>query len=177
MKAKHQVRVSWTALGLFILPLIGAGVFVAVSSRAQSAVDGSWAPNSAGSWGTRGSWAFSDSSRPAVATAALNPRATGSAVRVGDKITEVNILPGKGGSGYTTPPTVIISDPGGNGKPARGVALLGTGASAGTVTGVDIIDPGSGYTGTPAVTVTFSGELDGISMTETGTGYPSAPAV
>ena len=173
MKAKHQVRASWTALGIFILPLVGAGVFVAVSSLAQSAVDGSWAPNSGGSWGTRGLWAFSDSLRPAVATTALNDRAVGSAVRAGDKITQVNVT--FNGSGYTTPPTVIIGDPGANGKPARGVALLGSGGTAGTVTGVVIVDPGSGYTGTP--TVTFSGELDVISMSEVGSGYSSAPSV
>ena len=159
-----------------MLPLVYAGVFSGIASFAQSPVDGFWSSNSAGSWGSRNFWAYSDPLRPAVANAVLNPRAVGTAVRVGDKITAIDVT--FGGSGYTVPPTVIISDPGANGIPARGVALLGSGATEGMVTGVIITNPGSGYDGTPAAaTVTFSAELESITMTEVGSGYNGVPSV
>ncbi len=159
-----------------MLPLVYAGVFYGIASFAQSPVDGFWSSDSSGSWGSRNFWAYSDPLRPAVANAVLNPRAVGTAVRVGDKITAIDVT--FGGSGYTVPPTVIISDPGANGIPARGVALLGSGATEGMVTGVVITNPGSGYDGTPAAaTVTFSAELESISMTEVGSGYNAVPSV
>jgi phage tail sheath protein FI len=56
------------------------------------------------------------------------------------------------GSGYTTAPAVTISAPGGSGKQATAVAVLGTGGNAGKVVSVTITDPGSGYSTNPTVT-------------------------
>ncbi|MEQ1748024.1 MAG: autotransporter-associated beta strand repeat-containing protein, partial [Prosthecobacter sp.] len=175
MKAKQPMRSSWTSLGIFILPLIGAGVFWAFSSSAQSSVDGSWFPNGGGSWGTRTNWSYSDSLRPAAATISLNPRAQASATRLGDKIVGINVslAPGGGGSGYTTPPIVIIPDPGVNGRPARAVAQL----LNGVVNSITVVDGGAGYTFAGTLAVTISGEVDEATMSEVGSGYSGSPSI
>jgi uncharacterized delta-60 repeat protein len=169
MKAKQPVRSSWTSLGIFILPLIGAGVFWAFSSSAQSTVDGSWFTNGGGTWGTRTSWSYSDSLRPAAATTLLNQRAVASATRLGDAIVGINVT--FGGVGYTTPPIVIIGDPGVNGRPARALAQLDNGV----VNSIVMVDSGAGYTAAP--TVTLSGEVDEASISEVGSGYASAASI
>ena len=59
------------------------------------------------------------------------------------------------GSNYTTPPTVVFSDPatGITGKGATGLPVM----SAGTVIGVQITNPGSGYNSAVPPTVSFIG--------------------
>ncbi len=52
-----------------------------------------------------------------------------------------------GGSGYLTPPAVTITGGGGFGASAQATI------SAGAVNGISIINPGSGYMGTPTVTI------------------------
>lgn len=71
------------------------------------------------------------------------------------------------GAGYTTAPAVTISAPGGNGKQATAVAVLGTGDNAGKVVSVTITDPGSGYATNP--TVTFAAPPTGGTQATAGT--------
>ena len=68
---------------------------------------------------------------PAAATATLNGNTVGA------------IAVNYGGSDYVYPPAVTIT--GGGGSGATATAVLGTGASAGMVTGIDFTD-GAGYT-------------------------------
>jgi FtsP/CotA-like multicopper oxidase with cupredoxin domain len=92
-----------------------------------------------------------------------------------------------GGSGYSTPPQVIIS--GGGGAGATAVAQLNTGTG---VSAIQLIDPGSGYTATPTVTLgppdqpggtqataiaTFSSSVvvGPATLTNPGSGYTSPP--
>ena len=59
-----------------------------------------------------------------------------------------------GGSGYTTPPTLVIGDPSESwGIAAQAVATL----TNGVVTEVDIISTGRGYTSTPSITISGGG--------------------
>ena len=58
-----------------------------------------------------------------------------------------------GGSGYIAPPVVLFSAPAGGGVPATGLATIN---ANGTVTGVTITSPGSGYSLNQSVTVTFN---------------------
>lgn len=71
------------------------------------------------------------------------------------------------GAGYTTAPAVTISAPGGTGKQATAVAVLGTGDDAGKVVSVTITDPGSGYSANP--TVTFAAPPTGGTQATAGT--------
>lgn len=87
------------------------------------------------------------------------------------------------GSGYTTA-NIIISG-GGATIDATAVAVI-TGTS---ITGIDLIDPGEGYTSTPTVTIDGDGigaaaqahlsptGISGIEVTDGGTGYNIPPAV
>lgn len=83
-----------------------------------------------------------------------------------------------GGGNYSTSPSVTFSAPGGAGATATGEAVLD---SFGKVIGVRITSPGSGYTGTP--TVTISGGTIGspvsstFTLTAGTTTYSSAPSV
>ena len=62
------------------------------------------------------------------------------------------------GTGYSTVPTVEFSLPSvAGGVPAEGIAVLGSGATAGKVVGVTITRAGSGYTSAPIVTFTGGG--------------------
>ena len=58
-----------------------------------------------------------------------------------------------GGTGYTSPPTVVF---GGGGPNAAGATAIAT-LTADKVTGVTITNPGSGYTADPAVSFTGGG--------------------
>ena len=64
-------------------------------------------------------------------------------------ISAVNVT--KGGTGYTTAPTVAITGGGGTGATATATV------SAGVITGVTITNPGSGYTSAPTVALTGAG--------------------
>ena len=87
-----------------------------------------------------------------------------------------------GGSGYTTAPAVTIT--GGGGSGATAVATI----SSGTVTGITITNPGTGYTSTPTITIapppsgttataspTLS--LESVTTAASGSFYTSVPAV
>ncbi len=67
------------------------------------------------------------------------------------------------GSGYTSPPTVVIS--GGGGSGATGNAVINGGA----VTGVTITKPGTGFTSNP--TISFTGVVTSITVTSGGADY------
>jgi hypothetical protein len=58
------------------------------------------------------------------------------------------------GAGYTSAPTVAIS---GTGTGAVVTAILGSGATAGTVVGYTVLSGGTGYTGTTTATLTGGG--------------------
>lgn len=75
--------------------------------------------------------------------------ATGTVVRSTTTVGSVTVT--DGGSGYTTPPTVVFS--GGGGTGAAGTAVL----TNGVVTSVTITAPGSGYSTDPTVSFTSSG--------------------
>jgi len=69
------------------------------------------------------------------------------------------------GSGYTSIPTVTISDGGGLG--ATAVATLGTGSNAGKVIAITITNAGSQYTSIP--TVTISSPASGVTAVAVAT--------
>jgi hypothetical protein len=138
-------------------------------TMAQSTVNGSWNTNGNGSWGSLTNWSYSQSVRPAVITASLNPAPVITVVRTNDKITAINLV--SGGSGYTTPPSVIIPDPGANGYPARAIANI----SGGAITSFTILDQGAGYSSTPSVQITR--EVSGMVATDAGSGYTSVPEI
>jgi Multicopper oxidase len=80
----------------------------------------------------------------------------------GGIVDDVEINPGQGGSGYFGPATVTFSAPTtgpGRCTPANpcqtalGDVIIGTGAQAGQVTGIDITFAGEGYTTAPTVTI------------------------
>ena len=59
----------------------------------------------------------------------------------------VDVVIKDGGSGYTEPPIINVGNPGGGvgSRKASVIGVLGTGDKAGTVVGVKILDPGTGY--------------------------------
>jgi autotransporter-associated beta strand protein len=59
-----------------------------------------------------------------------------------------------GGSGYVAPPVVSFAAPAGGGVAATGVATIN---ASGSVTGITITSPGSGYASGESVAVTFNG--------------------
>lgn len=71
-----------------------------------------------------------------------------------------SVLISKGGTGYTSAPTVTFSAPA-DGTAATGTAIIQNGA----VTGVTVTSPGTGYTAAP--TVTFSAPTTGTTATGT----------
>jgi hypothetical protein len=93
--------------------------------------------------------ASGDTSAAGMTATAVLETTGGSGFRTG-AISSITLT---GGSGYVTPPTLLIGAPPAS-APAEGVAIVtGTGAGA-RVTGVTVTYAGSGYDGVP--TVTFS---------------------
>lgn len=96
-----------------------------------------------------------------------------------------DITLGAGGSGYTSAPAVIITDPTGQGSGATATATI----SGGAVTDFVITAAGSGYTKAPTVTISGGGGtgatgtavldlgIDSLTITAGGTGYTTAPTV
>jgi len=93
------------------------------------------------------------------------------------------------GAGYTSAPTVTITDYYGN---ATATATASIAAGTGVVTGLTINNVGSGYTSAPIATITDStgkgaiattslagtaGTVTSVVITNTGTGYTTAPTV
>jgi hypothetical protein len=85
-------------------------------------------------------------------TSALGPTTVGF-VRGGTVGVIGTVTVTNGGSGYTTPPSVIFTNTGTGGSGATAVATV----SGGAVTGVTITFPGSGYTSVPAIGFTGGG--------------------
>ncbi len=88
------------------------------------------------------------------------------------------------GSGYTTPPRVIVPYPHGPGSGA----VLQVRISGGSISGVDVINGGSGYWGTGVscwfeprqnanCQVTVSHSITGIELTDRGRGYTAPPDI
>jgi fibronectin-binding autotransporter adhesin len=85
----------------------------------------------------------------------------------------LSIPNGDAGSGYISPPVVAFSST--SGVPATGVAVL----SGGSVAGIIITSPGSGYTSGQSVTVTFNGNntvLTGVA-TSLASSFSVNPAI
>ncbi len=91
---------------------------------------------------------------------------------------------GLGGSGYTTPPRVIVPYPYGAGSGA----VLQVRISGGSISGVDVINGGSGYWGTGVscwfeprynanCSVTVRHSITGIELTDRGRGYKAPPNI
>lgn len=81
-----------------------------------------------------------------------------------------------GGAGYTVAPTVSFT--GGSGTGAAGTAIL----TSGSVTSVNITNPGSGYLVTDKPQIVFTGAatagiVTSANIVNGGTGYTSAPTV
>ncbi|MES2595893.1 MAG: autotransporter-associated beta strand repeat-containing protein [Verrucomicrobiota bacterium] len=120
--------------------------------------------------------------RPVLMNVTLNPGPAVTVVRKNDKLDAVELqnVVGAGGSGFTKTPTVIVSDPGVNGRPAVVKANLDIDdgnpvGDTGKIVSFTVIDPGSGYTATPTVTVTR--EVSGLVVTDAGSGYSKPPLI
>ena len=81
------------------------------------------------------------------------------AVLTGNAIASFSVLPGNGGNGYTSLPTITVS--GGGGSGANGTPVL----TAGAVSAVTLTAGGSGYTTVPNVGVTANGGGAGAIVT------------
>lgn len=76
----------------------------------------------------------------------------GTAVLGGGAVTSVTLV--AGGSGYTSPPTVLLTGGGSAGHGARVQATVVGGA----ITGFTVVSPGAGYTSPPTVTIIGLGQ-------------------
>jgi hypothetical protein len=85
-------------------------------------------------------------------TSSINSRAAGYQSTMLYTITAIKVV--NGGSGYTTAPTVQITDGGGSGATATATV------SAGRVSAITVVTGGSGYITTPTVTITGGGGTD-----------------
>ena len=105
-------------------------------------------------------------------------------------ITRVSTHGGQHGSGYTTPPVVLVPYRwGGQNGPGAGSAVLQVRISGGSITGVDVIDGGSGYWGSGVscwfqpregganCSVTVRDSITGIELTDRGRGYKAPPNI
>lgn len=168
-----KLKLSDSARRILLGVLLASGVFTGTADvSAQSSVDGSWNTNG-GSWGnftlTGAPWSFAQPMRQANVVPLLNQRATAGTInRASNAITTITV--GNPGSGYTSPPTVIIT--GGNGVGARAYATIN---GSGEVTQIVVTNGGSGYTATP--TVTISGEIVGFDIIDPGSGYSVPPRI
>lgn len=101
-------------------------------------------------------------------------------------IKQINVT--NGGSGYTSPPTVVITP---NARLTAVVAATATATvSTGVVTTLTLTNAGTGYTSAPTVTISGGGgtgatataalvgsPVVSLTITNAGSGYTSAPAV
>ena len=107
-------------------------------------------------------------------------------------ITWVGTHGGVIGSGYTTPPVVLVPYvTWGGGRqhgPGAGTAVLQVRISGGSITGVDVIDGGRGYWGSGVscwfyprqnanCSVTVRSSITGIELTHRGRGYKAPPNI
>jgi uncharacterized delta-60 repeat protein len=152
----------WSLFGLSLLAM-------AMPVNAQTSVNGSWSSAGGGTWGGNlTQWATTSPLRAADLSVTRKAVATATAVRNSrGEIVAVNLT--NGGSGYTVPPTVIISGGTTGGYGARAVATI----SGGVITGIKVIAKGGGYTVTPAVTITS--ELAQVTVRNGGSGYTGNP--
>jgi uncharacterized delta-60 repeat protein len=170
MKAISQLKAKPIAEKTKHWLCLGLGIFVsALPLHAQVSVNGSWSGGS-GTWGgdlnqwaTTAPFRAADLSltRKAVATATASRNARG-------EITAINLI--NGGSGYTTPPRVIIAGGTTGGYGARAEASI---SGAGVITGIKLISKGGGYSAAPTVTITS--ELAQVTVLRGGSGYTGIP--
>jgi len=115
----------------------------------------------------------------AVATAVINNRG---------ELTPFSVV--NGGRGYKTTPTIVITDSTGTGAVARPI-MAGEPGNL-TLIGIMPVTPGSGYSGTPTIsilggnpgtaatataTTTSAGTLGSFVITQKGSGYTSEPTI
>jgi hypothetical protein len=110
---------------------------------------------------------------------------TGAAAAATLSVASVSIPAGGGGSGYTSAPTVTFS------APPQGITASGTAnISGGGVTGINLLNAGSGYASPPVVAFSggggtgaagtayiSGGAVTSVAITNPGAGYTSAPTV
>ncbi|GEP42198.1 autotransporter-associated beta strand repeat-containing protein [Brevifollis gellanilyticus] len=168
-------------MGAVFVSVAGAGLLLVDSSMAQSTINGSWNVNG-GSWGTLANWSYAQPMRPTLMTVSLNPGVLVTVIRKNDKLDAVELqnVQGAGGSGFTKTPTVIVSDPGANGRPAVVKANLDIDdgvqpGDTGKIVSFTVVDEGYGYTATPTVTITR--EISGLVVTDAGSGYTKPPLI
>ena len=90
-----------------------------------------------------------------------NGNSTQAAISWDGKMSNVTVV--KGGSGYTSAPTVVISGGGGSGAAATATVSAGN-----VVTGFVVTSAGSGYTSVPQVTLTGGGGTGATAMASSG---------
>lgn len=111
--------------------------------------------------------------------------ATATAVMSGFAVGDVSVT---GGSGYTFAPAVTFGAPNlASGVRATGIAIVDPNSR--TVTGIQVTNPGTGYTSTPSVTLaaftttataeafTTGGSVISVDINNNGAGYVGTPAV
>lgn len=117
--------------------------------------------------------------------------ATATATISSGSVTEIFL--NNDGSGYTSPPEILFSSPGGIGVTATAVAITTTIGSIKSVKSIQLTNAGSGYTMAPSITfISESGSgaaatcsiggtdqfsVSSISLTNPGYGYASNPSV
>ena len=92
----------------------------------------------------------------------------GNVIAGADQVLSVTVV--QGGTGYTSPPTILFSGGSGSGTQATAVLLNGT------IVSVTVTVPGSGYTSAPTATA-YTGTVTGYTMVSYGKNYFSTPTV
>lgn len=161
------------------------------SAHANDAASGSiYGPGTiTGSPSSTGSWSIDGGTIPTVTlSGGGGSGATAVAVMQLGWLRTPNGTYGTTGSGYQKPPKLIFSAPDDpNGRQI--VAYAQINPATGVVSGIQIVDPGYGYTKVPTLTIdntgtggsgfapVFAMQVNEIKITNAGTGYSSAPTV
>lgn len=166
---------------------IGNGASAHVNDNASGSIYG---PGTiTGTPSTTGSWSIDGGTTPTVTlTGGGGSGATAIAKMQLGWLRTPNGTYGTQGSGYTKAPKLIFSAPDDpNGRQI--VAYAQINPATGVVSGIQIVDPGFGYTKVPTLTIdntgtggsgfapVFAMQVNEIKITNAGTGYTSAPTV
>lgn len=151
---------GYTSPEILIEDLYGTG---AGATATTTVVDGVVTEITLGSGGSNYTapvvYIVDDTGTGAFAYAAIGGELTGGIRKFVDRLPDIPVaVPDKtayppGGKGYTSTPTITITDPTGTGAVASATVDL----TAGTVTAVTVDNPGSGYSANPVITFTGGG--------------------
>lgn len=109
-----------------------------------------------------------DSEWYGVGTVPVTDPCTFTATLTGQSRFGMEITVEAGGTAYATPPTVNISGSGGSGFGATAVAVLGSGAQAGTVVAINVTANGYGYMAPLSVELTGGGGTGALAVAQLG---------